>query len=91
MREEIAARRLRYVRPDHGDAERLAHSQPFHDGLGSAIEVLCVALDELDRRHDFAVARGLEKPHVLGVGVDDVHRCRGRRGVCPVGHAAATR
>ena len=37
------------------------------------VEVRRVAFDELDRRHDLAVPRRLEKPHVLGVRVDDVH------------------
>jgi hypothetical protein len=32
-----------------------------------------VALDQLDRRQHFAVARRLEKAHVFGVGVDHIH------------------
>ena len=32
-----------------------------------------MAFDELDGRHHLAVPRGLEKAHVFGVRVDDVH------------------
>ena len=73
MPEQQAARGLRHVRPDHGQAERFAATQPLGHGRRTAAEILRVALDELDRRHHLAVPRRLKKPDVLDVGVDDVH------------------
>ena len=49
-------------------------AQPFHDVLGRLVaEIFACPSISSDRRHHFAVARRLEKPDVLGVGVEDVH------------------
>ena len=58
---------------DKREAKRLALAHSLDHGVGPAFELAGEILDQLDRGHHRAVACGLEKPHVLRVGVNHVH------------------
>ena len=73
MAEQQAAGRLVHVFLDHRQAERFAAADARQDRFAPRVVRFGVRFDQFHLRQHFAVPRGLEKTHVRGVGVDDVH------------------
>ena len=63
----------RDVLMDEPEAERFPALDSFNHRIGVAAERGGVPFDQLHRRHRVPVPCRLEKAHVLGVGIEDVH------------------